>query len=100
MKSQKGKTRNQDTALKPLGRSPIKGVVISMNVLVPDDALRLTVSSKVYPMLYALPACLQVRSRANCVGGCDLLVDKGGGERRGTGVFVREGFDRGGIIAI
>jgi hypothetical protein len=66
-----------------------------MNVLVPDDALRLTVSSKVYPMLYALPACLQVRSRANCVGGCDLLVDKGEGERRGTGVFVREGFDQG-----
>ena len=34
-------------------RSPIKGVVTSMNVPVPDDALRLTVSFKVYPMRYA-----------------------------------------------
>jgi len=36
------------------------------------------------------------------VGGAfaDYFPLKGGGERRGTGVFVREGFDRGGIIAI
>jgi len=50
-------------------RSPIKGVVISRNLPVPDEALRLTVSFKVYPMLYALPV---LRSRANCVGGCAM----------------------------